>query len=57
MFVGNSWTDDIAGARAAGLRAIFLDPQMTAGIATGGSGITRVSPTLAAIRSALREHG
>ena len=57
VFIGDSWTEDIAGARSVGMRAIYLDARMVAGVEGYGNGIVRAAPTLTSIMSALHAHG
>ena len=58
VFVGNDWVADVVGARAAGLRAIYLSaagPVPAPG--DDAIGVVRAAPTLASIVSALRVCG
>ena len=57
VFVGDSWSDDIVGARSIGMRAIYLDAHTIAGVESNGNGVLRAGPTLTSIISAFRAHG
>ena len=59
VFVGNSLTDDVAGARRAGLRCVFLDEHLHGAepvVASDGE-VLRVPLTLPAIARALERFG
>jgi putative hydrolase of the HAD superfamily len=59
VFIGNDWAADVLGARRAGIRAIYLNGQLTDGFQTRTDtwGVYEVAPTLEAISSALRMCG
>jgi putative hydrolase of the HAD superfamily len=56
VFIGNDWAADVLGARRAGIRAIYLNEEVTAGVQTRTDieGVYEVAPTLEAISTALR---
>jgi putative hydrolase of the HAD superfamily len=56
VFIGNDWAADVLGARRAGIRAIYLNEEVTAGVQTRTDieGVYAVAPTLEAISTALR---
>jgi putative hydrolase of the HAD superfamily len=59
VFIGNDWAADVLGARRAGIRAIYLNGEVTDGgqTRTDIGGVYEVAPTLEAISSALRMCG
>jgi putative hydrolase of the HAD superfamily len=58
-FIGNDWTTDVLGAQRVGLKAIYLNDQVTEGVRAAAAlpEILEVAPTLEAIGSALRLYG
>jgi FMN phosphatase YigB (HAD superfamily) len=59
VFIGNDWIADIAGARAVGLRAVYVDDRATEGLrmATRMADVIEVASTLEDIAAALRIGG
>jgi putative hydrolase of the HAD superfamily len=59
VFIGNDWAADVLGAWRAGIRAIYLNEEMTDGVhaRTDIEGVYEVAPTLEAISTALHRFG